>query len=114
MFNDDATIDPSAARSVGPGIPGRGACGCWRFGVRPVRARAAILYPISAGWNCRVVRARRFRPGHREGRTMMEDLKWYAGYFVMFGGIALIGWIIALLDWLGQRQDRRSGRKPAA
>ena len=43
----------------------------------------------------------------------MEDLRWYTWYFVMFGGIALFVGVLVLLDWLGQRQDRRSGRKPA-
>jgi hypothetical protein len=30
------------------------------------------------------------------------------GFFVLFGGILLFGWIIVLLDWLGSREDRHS------
>ena len=33
---------------------------------------------------------------------------------VMLGGIAVIGGIIVLLDWLARRKDRRSGHRPAA
>ena len=36
------------------------------------------------------------------------------GVFVLFGGIAVILWIIALLDWLGRRKDRQSENRPAA
>jgi len=36
------------------------------------------------------------------------------GVFVLFGGIALILGIIALLDWLAQRKDRRSEHHPPA
>jgi hypothetical protein len=32
----------------------------------------------------------------------------------MLGVIALVGWIVALLDWLGRRNDRQSTRRPAA
>lgn len=32
----------------------------------------------------------------------------------MLGLIALAGWIVALLDWLGRRKDRQSKRRPAA
>lgn len=32
----------------------------------------------------------------------------------LFGGIILILLVIALIDWLGQRQDRRSKQGPAA
>jgi hypothetical protein len=28
----------------------------------------------------------------------------------MLGVIALVGWIVALLDWLGRRKDRQSTR----
>jgi hypothetical protein len=27
------------------------------------------------------------------------------GFFVLFGGILLFGWIIVLVDWLGSRED---------
>ena len=33
---------------------------------------------------------------------------------VMFGGILLIGVIIALLDWLAQRKEQQSERRPPA
>lgn len=36
------------------------------------------------------------------------------GVFVLFGGIALILWIIAILDWLARRKDRQSENHPAA
>ena len=36
------------------------------------------------------------------------------GFFVLFGGIALFGGIITLLDWLTRRKDRRSEHRPAA
>jgi hypothetical protein len=43
---------------------------------------------------------------------MMNDWDYYKGFFVMFGGIALVGWIIALLDWLARRKDVQSERHP--
>ena len=33
---------------------------------------------------------------------------------VMLGGIAVIAFSIALLDWLARRKDRRSEHRPAA
>ncbi len=36
------------------------------------------------------------------------------GVFVLFGGIALILWIIAILDWLARRTARQSENHPAA
>ena len=33
---------------------------------------------------------------------------------VMFGGILLIGVIIALLDWLARRKEQQSERRPPA
>jgi hypothetical protein len=30
------------------------------------------------------------------------------GYFIFMGGILAFVWIIALLDWLGRRKQRRS------
>ena len=36
------------------------------------------------------------------------------GFFVLFGGIALFGVIITLLDWLARRKDRQSENHPAA
>lgn len=36
------------------------------------------------------------------------------GVIVMFGGIALILSVIALLDWLTRRKDRQSENRPAA
>lgn len=36
------------------------------------------------------------------------------GVFVLFGGIALFGVIIALLDWLARRKERQSKHRPAA
>jgi hypothetical protein len=36
------------------------------------------------------------------------------GFFVLFGGILLFGWIIVLLDWLGSREDRHSEHRPPA
>ena len=36
------------------------------------------------------------------------------GVIVLFGGIAVIGVIIALLDWLARRKDRQSENRPAA
>ncbi len=35
------------------------------------------------------------------------------GVLVLFGGIAVIVWIIALLDWLDRRKDGRSQNRPA-
>jgi hypothetical protein len=32
-------------------------------------------------------------------------------YFVVFGGILLYGVILVLLDWLGQRQQRRAQKQ---
>jgi hypothetical protein len=32
---------------------------------------------------------------------------------LMLGGIALIVWIIALLDWWGRRKDRKSHNRAA-
>lgn len=29
--------------------------------------------------------------------------------FIMLGGIVLVMWIVALFDWLGERQEKRSG-----
>jgi hypothetical protein len=43
----------------------------------------------------------------RKGKTM-------TGVLVLFGGIALILAIIALLDWIAQRKDRRSEHRPPA
>ena len=37
-----------------------------------------------------------------------------ANAFGIIGGIALIAWIIALLDWLGRRKERESKQRPAA
>ena len=34
--------------------------------------------------------------------------------FFMLGGIALIGGIIVLLDWLARRKGRRSEHRPTA
>ena len=36
------------------------------------------------------------------------------GVIVLFGGIALILWIIGILDWLTRRKDRQSENRPAA
>ena len=36
------------------------------------------------------------------------------GVIVLFGGIAVIGVIVALLDWLARRKDRQSENRPAA
>ena len=36
------------------------------------------------------------------------------GVFVMFGGIALIVGIVAILDWLARRKDHQSENRPAA
>ena len=36
------------------------------------------------------------------------------GVFVLFGGIALILSVVALLDWLTRRKDRRTENHPAA
>jgi hypothetical protein len=36
------------------------------------------------------------------------------GVIVLFGGIAVIGGIITLLDWLARRKDRQSENRPAA
>ncbi len=36
------------------------------------------------------------------------------GVFVLFGGIALIVGIVAILDWLTRRKDRQSENRPAA
>ena len=36
------------------------------------------------------------------------------GVFVLFGGIAAILAVIALLDWLARRKDRQSENHPAA
>ena len=36
------------------------------------------------------------------------------GVLVLFSGIAVIVWIIALLDWLARRKDRRPENGPAA
>lgn len=36
------------------------------------------------------------------------------GFFVLFGGIALFGWIIAPLDWLAERKERQSEHRRAA
>ena len=33
-------------------------------------------------------------------------------FFVVYGGIAVIIWIVVLLDWLGRRKDR-SRHRPA-
>ena len=33
---------------------------------------------------------------------------------LMFGGIALIGSVIALLDWLARRKERQSDHRPPA
>ena len=34
------------------------------------------------------------------------------GVFVLFGGIAVIAWTIAILDWLARRKDRQSENRP--
>ena len=36
------------------------------------------------------------------------------GYFIIMGGIAAFAGIIALLDWLGRRKDRRSHHRPVS
>ena len=36
------------------------------------------------------------------------------GVLVLFGGIALFGVVIAVLDWLSRRKDRQSENRPAA
>ncbi len=35
------------------------------------------------------------------------------GVIVLFGGIAVIGVIITLLDWLARRKDHQSENRPA-
>ena len=37
-----------------------------------------------------------------------------ANAFGILGGIILVSWIIALLDWLGRRKARQSKQHPAA
>ena len=34
--------------------------------------------------------------------------------FGIIGGIILVSWIIAILDWLARRKERRSKQRPAA
>ena len=36
------------------------------------------------------------------------------GVFVLFGGLALILSVVALLDWLTRRKDRQSENRPVA
>jgi hypothetical protein len=36
------------------------------------------------------------------------------GYFVVMGGILAFAVVIAFLDWLGQRKDRRSHHRPVS
>ena len=35
------------------------------------------------------------------------------GLYILYGGIVLFVAIIAFLDWLAQRKERRSERRPA-
>ncbi len=36
------------------------------------------------------------------------------GVLVLFGGLALVAVVIALLDWLAYRKDRQSEHRPTA
>ena len=37
----------------------------------------------------------------------MTEESGMTGFLILYGGIAVVVWTLALLDWLGQRQERR-------
>ena len=104
---DDATINRRPTHRIGSGDSCRGPPRRRHPGLRPVPAPVDFFDRPGSDGHRLLVRVDRRDRCDRRGKTM-------TGVLVLFSGIAVIVWIIALLDWLARRKDRGSENHPAA